>query len=146
MPEASKPELAAEIMVEVPFHDLDPMEVVWHGNYVRYFERARQHLLLSLDYDYPQMRASGYMWPVVDIQLRYIRPALYAQKLLVKAEIVEWENRLKIRYEIRDAQSGERLTKGHTVQVAVEISSREMCYVCPAILWERLGVTPPCVN
>ncbi len=146
MPEASKPELAAEIMVEVPFHDLDPMEVVWHGNYVRYFERARQHLLLSLDYDYPQMRASGYMWPVVDIQLRYIRPALYAQKLLVKAEIVEWENRLKIRYEIRDAKSGERLTKGHTVQVAVEISSREMCYVCPAILWERLGVTPPCVN
>lgn len=146
MPEARKPELAAEILVEVPFHDLDPMEVVWHGNYVRYFERARQHLLLSLDYDYPQMRASGYMWPVVDIQLRYIRPALYAQKLLVKAEIVEWENRLKIRYEIRDAQSGERLTKGHTVQVAVEISSREMCYVCPAILWERLGVTPPCVN
>ena len=50
----------AEIEIEVPFHDLDPMDVVWHGNYVRYFERARHALLQTLDYDYPQMRDSNY--------------------------------------------------------------------------------------
>lgn len=134
--------LAAEIVIDVPFHDLDPMEVVWHGNYARYFERARHALLLALDYDYPQMKESGYMWPVVDMQIRYVRPARFAQKLRVRAEIVEWETRLKIRYEIRDAVSNERLTKGHTIQVAVLVSSGEMCFVCPPILWERLGVNP----
>ena len=134
--------LSASITIEVPFHDLDPMEVVWHGNYVRYFERARHALLLALDYDYPQMKASGYAWPVVDLAVRYVRSARFAQKLIVSAKIVEWENRLRIRYEVRDAASGERLTKGETVQVAVEIASGELCFVSPPILFEKLGVTP----
>jgi acyl-CoA thioester hydrolase len=134
--------LTATIAIEVPFHDLDPMEVVWHGNYVRYFERARHALLLGLDYDYPQMKASGYAWPVVDLSVRYVRSARFAQKLTVSAKIVEWENRLRIRYEVRDAASGERLTKGETVQVAVEIASGELCFVSPPILFEKLGVAP----
>lgn len=134
--------LSASIEIEVPFHDLDPMEVVWHGNYVRYFERARHALLLALDYDYPQMKASGYAWPVVDLSVRYVRSARFAQKLTVSAKIVEWENRLRIRYEVRDAASGERLTRGETVQVAVEIASGELCFVSPPILFEKLGVAP----
>ncbi|WP_417067220.1 acyl-CoA thioesterase [Niveibacterium terrae] len=134
--------LAASIAIEVPFHDLDPMEVVWHGNYVRYFERARHALLLALDYDYPQMKASGYAWPVVDLSVRYVRSARFAQKLIVSAKIVEWENRLRIRYEVRDAATGERLTKGETVQVAVEIANGELCFVSPPILFEKLGVAP----
>ena len=135
-------ELSHEIELTPAFHDLDPMEVVWHGNYVRYFERARHALLLALDYDYPQMKASGYAWPVVDLSVRYVRSARFAQKLTVSAKIVEWENRLRIRYEVRDAASGERLTKGETVQVAVEIASGELCFVSPAILFEKLGVAP----
>ena len=134
--------LAASIEIEVPFHDLDPMEVVWHGNYVRYFERARHALLLGLDYDYPQMKASGYAWPVVDLSVRYVRSARFAQKLIVSAKIVEWENRLRIRYEVRDAATGERLTRGETVQVAVEIANGELCFVSPPILFEKLGVKP----
>jgi len=131
----------AEIEIEVPFHDLDPMDVVWHGNYVRYFERARHALLQTLDYDYPQMRDSGYAWPVIDMSVRYARPARFAQRLRVSARIVEWENRLRIRYEVRDAASGERLTKGETIQVAVEIANGEMCFVSPSVLFEKLGVS-----
>jgi acyl-CoA thioester hydrolase len=58
--------LSAEVMQEVPFHDVDVMEVVWHGYYVKYFELARCALLRRIDYDYPQMRASGYAWPVAE--------------------------------------------------------------------------------
>lgn len=131
----------AEVEIDVPFHDLDPMEVVWHGNYVCYFERARHALLQGLDYDYPQMRDSGYAWPVIDLSVRYARPARFAQRLRVSARIVEWENRLRIRYEVRDVASGERLTKGETVQVAVGIADGEMCFVSPPILFEKLGVS-----
>lgn len=131
----------AEVGIEVPFHDLDPMKIVWHGNYVRYFERARHALLMGLDYDFPQMADSGYAWPVVDLSVRFVKPARFAQKLKVSARIVEWENRLRIRYEVRDATTGQRLTKGETVQVAVSLETGEMCFVCPPILFEKLGVT-----
>ena len=134
----------AEVEWIIPFHDLDPMEVVWHGNYPRYFEYARTALLQSFDYDYPQMRESGYAWPVIDMAVRYARPLVYQQRVLIRAELVEWENRLKIKYEIRDAQSGERLTRGHTVQVAVKLPEMSMCFISPAILFEKLGVPVPC--
>jgi len=132
--------ISHEITLTPAFHDLDPMNVVWHGNYVRYFEVARCALLQQIDYDYPQMRDSGYAWPVVDLRVKYVRPLVYGQSMIVRASIVEWENRLKIDYEIRDAASGQRLTKGYSIQVAVDMASQEMLYVCPPVLLEKLGV------
>lgn len=135
-------DLGHEIEIVPAFHDLDLMEIVWHGHYVKYLELARCALLSRFNYDYPQMRDSGYAWPIVDMRLKYVRPATFAQKLTVRAEIVEWENRLKIEYLIRDSATGEKLNQAYTIQVAVDMSRREMLYVCPAILWERLGVSP----
>lgn len=129
-----------EVVVTPAFFDIDPMEVVWHGNYVKYMEIARSELMGQLDYSYSQMRESGFAWPVVDMRLKYVRSAVLGQKLNVRAEIVEWENRLKVEFLITDVKTGERLTKAHTIQVAVDIKKNEMCYVCPPVLWERLGV------
>jgi acyl-CoA thioester hydrolase len=117
------------------------MAVVWHGHYVKYLELARCALLARFNYDYPQMRESGYAWPIVDLRLKYVRPAAFGQELLVRARIVEWEIRLKIDYEIRDAAQGHRLTKASTIQVAVDLRNGEMQYLCPPILWQRLGVS-----
>ena len=60
----------------------------------------------------------------------------------VRATITEWENRLKIAYDIVDAESGTTLTRAHTIQVAVDAATNEMLYLCPPVLWERLGVQP----
>ena len=130
--------LQAEVAVEVPFHDVDVMEVVWHGHYVKYFELARCALLRRIDYDYPQMRESGYAWPVVECHVKYVRPARYGMRLTVCATLQEYENRLKMTYEIHDAAGGERLTKGYTVQVAVDMRSGALQFVSPACLTERL--------
>ena len=138
----SKPDLSHEIEVRPAFYDLDPMDIVWHGHYVKYLELARCALLERLDYGYPQMRASGYAWPVVDMRLKYVRSASFGQRILVRAEITEWEQRLRIDYRLRDAASGEPLTKAHTIQVAVDMATREMQYVCPPVLLARLGLTP----
>jgi acyl-CoA thioester hydrolase len=118
------------------------MGVVWHGNYFRYFEIAREALLNQFDYGYRQMKASGYLWPVVDTRVKYRDVLTFEQHFRVRARIEEFENRLKIAYEIIDATSGKRTTTGYTIQVAVEEKSREMCFVSPAILFERMGVTP----
>jgi len=138
----TKPDLSHSIELSPAFHDLDPMNVVWHGNYPKYLEIARCALLAKFNYDYPAMRDSGYAWPIVDMRLKYVRSAEFNQKLIVRAEIVEWENRLKIEFVISDAASGTVLTKAYTIQVAVDMAKGEMLYVCPPVLWERLGVEP----
>ncbi|STQ91332.1 acyl-CoA thioesterase [Iodobacter fluviatilis] len=137
------PCLSIEIALSPAFHDLDPMDIVWHGNYPKYLEIARCALLSQFNYDYPQMKASGYAWPIVDMRLKYVKPARFEQKLIVRAEITEWESRLKINYLIKDAVSGQKINQAHTIQVAVDMNTGEMQYVCPAILWERLGVEEP---
>lgn len=131
-----------EVEIEIPFHDVDVMQVAWHGHYAKYLEIARCALLDSIDYNYPQMEDSGYAWPVIDMRIRYARPLRFQQKIRVIAEVVEWENRLKVDYRIEDKQSGQRLTKAYTVQVAVDMTSEEMLYVSPDILFEKLGVSP----
>jgi acyl-CoA thioester hydrolase len=130
----------AEIEIQIQFYDLDPMEVVWHGRYVQYLEAARCALLEQVDYNYPQMKASGYAWPIIDLHLRYSAPATFMQRIKVRAAIVEWQNRLKIDYLISDAASGRRLTRASSVQVAVNLANGEMCFASPPVLLQKLGI------
>ena len=92
----SKGVLQAQIELQVQFYDVDMMEIVWHGHYVKYFEQARCALLDKLDHNYKQMRDSGYAWPVIDLQVRYVRGAQFGQRIIVRADMVELESRLKI--------------------------------------------------
>lgn len=128
--------LQESVNIEVPFFDVDMMEVVWHGHYIKYFEVARCALLDKIKHNYTQMRDSGYAWPVVDIQVRYMQGARFGQQITVQADLIEWESRLKINYLIFDTQTGERLTRGSSVQVAVAIAEREMQFVTPTV-WQE---------
>ncbi len=125
--------IQTEIEVVVPFFDVDMMEIVWHGHYVKYLEVARCALLDKIGHNYANMREAGYAWPIIDLQLRYMRGAKFGQRLIVRADLVEWENRLKINYLISDAATGERMTRASSVQVAVEIASLEMQLASPAV-------------
>ena len=128
----------ADVMIEVPFHDVDTMNVVWHGHYLKYFEIARCKLLDQFHYNYNQMRDSGYAWPVIESHVRYVQGIEFEQKIRVRAILKEWENRLKIEYLIFDAVSDRKLTKGYTSQVAVHIEKREMCFQSPQVLLDCL--------
>ncbi|MDE2140675.1 MAG: acyl-CoA thioesterase, partial [Gammaproteobacteria bacterium] len=128
----------AQVGIEVPFQDVDLMQVVWHGNYFRYFEAARAALLRKINYDYPEMQASRYLWPIVELKARFVQPMRYAQRIQVRAELQEWESRLKIAYRVQDAASGKRLSSGYTIQCAVDARSGELQLVSPPVLRERL--------
>lgn len=130
------------VELDIPFHDVDIMRIAWHGHYAKYLEIARCALLEQIDYNVPQMEASGYAWPVIDMRIRYAQPLYFQQKIRVEASLTEWEHRLKIDYIIKDAVSGKRLTKAYTVQVAVAIESGEMLYASPAVLLQKLGLEP----
>ncbi|WP_163558688.1 acyl-CoA thioesterase [Halomonas sp. NO4] len=128
----------AEVELEIPFHDVDMMQVAWHGHYVRYLEVARCQLLDAIDYNYPQMGESGFAWPVIDLRLRYAAPALFAQRIAIEARLSEWEHRLKVDYTIRDADTRKRLTRAWSIQVAVGLDDGEMRLASPPAFVERL--------
>lgn len=130
------------VRIEIPFHDLDPAGYVWHGHYAKYLEIARCALLKTFDYNYDAMMSSGFLWPIVDLQARFLRPLRFGDEIEVEAALAEWEYRLRIEYLIRHARTGERLTTAVTTQVAVDRASGEMCLRSPDILFQRLGVDP----
>ncbi|MCF6775308.1 acyl-CoA thioesterase [Thiotrichales bacterium 19X7-9] len=117
--------------LEIPFFDVDSMRIVWHGNYIKYFEIARCRLLDKLGYNYVDMENEGLIWPVIDIRVKYIKPIYFKQVILIDAFIVEYENRLKIQYIIYDKQTGDKLTKAYSIQIAVNADTSEMYYQSP---------------
>jgi acyl-CoA thioester hydrolase len=130
--------LESEVEVRVPFQDSDPMGVTWHGNYFRYLELARSALLGKIGYNYREMLASGYLWPIVEARIKYIKPTTFGQCLRVKATLEEYENRLKIAYSITDSGSGERVTTAFTIQAAVLKERGEMCLSSPQVLVDKV--------
>lgn len=130
--------IEADVELDVPFHDSDPMGVTWHGNYFRYLELARSALLTRISYNYLEMERSGYYWPIVEAHIKYVKPTRFGQRLRVHARLEEYENRLKIAYLITDAATGARVTKAHTTQVAVDKKNGEMCFCSPSALVDRV--------
>jgi acyl-CoA thioester hydrolase len=123
--------ISTEVTRRTQFHDLDPMNIVWHGNYLRYFEEARATLFDEIGFGYRAMEASGFAWPIVDLSIKYVRPLRLAQEFTVRATLREYENRICMDYRVFDAASREVLTKGRTVQVAVSIATGEMSFESP---------------
>jgi acyl-CoA thioester hydrolase len=129
--------ISKEISFEVPFYDVDPMGIVWHGNYVKYFELARCALLDAIGYGYREMSASGYTFPVTHLAVKYVRSLHYGDVVRAKATLVEYENCLKINYELRNGD-GIVTTKGDSSQMAFDVSHNESCFVCPRCFIEKV--------
>jgi acyl-CoA thioester hydrolase len=129
--------LTAVETIQVPFHDVDPAGVVWHGRYFKYFEAARCALLDEFDYGYASMAASGYSWPVVDTMVRYLRPLLLEQTATVTACLREWEMRLVVDYKIED-EAKVLYTKARTVQVPVDAVTNVLTIGSPTVLIENV--------
>jgi len=130
--------ISAEISIQAQFYDLDPMQIVWHGNYARFFEQARCALLDKIGYNYPDMAESGIGWPIVDMRIKYIRSIRFAQTIRVRATLAEYENRIRIDYRILDEATGALLTKARTDQVAVCATTGELRFEAPAVFIDKV--------
>lgn len=130
--------ISADIEFDVAFHDVDMVGVVWHGHYLRYLENARWALMNSLDYGLDRMVASGCAWPIVDLQVRYVKPARFGERLRARASLVEWEQRLAVNYLLTSVSGGTRILRARTVQAAVDGRTGELLFACPAEFVERV--------
>ena len=128
-----------EMKLTVQFYDLDPMNVVWHGNYLKYLETARCDLLKKIGYDYDNMRADGVVCPIAKMDLKYIKPCKFNQVLFLETIVEELEPALIIKYNIFDEESGEKVFSAKSMQICVDIKTGESIYSAPEGLKQKLA-------
>lgn len=109
--------------IEVRYAETDMMGVVYHGSYLPWLEVARTALLSARGIPYRELEAQGFFLPVIEVNLRYHKPARYADLVTVHAVIREKPSlRLRIDYELH--RGAEKLASGHTVHVFIDKAGR----------------------
>ena len=130
--------ISEEMTFKVEFYDVDSMRVVWHGNYVKYIEKGRCALLDKIGYGYLQMVEDGYAFPVTDIKIKYVRSLMFGETARIKATLIEYENRIKIKYEIFNNETGVLTTRAESTQMAVKMSTGETSFICPKTFTDKV--------
>jgi acyl-CoA thioester hydrolase len=115
--------LSAELTLEVPFHDVDSQQIVWHGHYLKYFELARTELFKKSG-ALRGLRDGGYTWVVIESKCRHIAPLVFAQTFVIRAFLLDVDYRVNIGYQLEDAASGSKIAKGHTTLATLDANKK----------------------
>ncbi|WP_169777987.1 acyl-CoA thioesterase [Campylobacter curvus] len=117
--------------IKAQFFDVDSMDVVWHGNYVKYLEIARCELLSKIGYDYKKMKTDGFAYPIVKLNVKYIKPIFFGDEIEIETILVEFESFLKFHYIIKNRSTKAKLSEANTSQVAVDMRTMQTCFFLP---------------
>ena len=115
--------IQARATVVVRYAETDMMGIVYHANYLPWFEIARTAMLRELGVPYIKLEEAGYRLPVLEVAAKFLRPAVYDDTLEVTATVRERPAlRIEIDYEVRRA--GELLATGRTLHAFVDREGR----------------------
>lgn len=139
--------LSAKARLTIPFHDIDVMNIAWHGHYLKYFEIGRTALMQSLQLDWPDLKKEGIVMPVVEAHANYRRAIAYGQELWVEATIEEYEYpELKVNYRLLSSDAAQVFATGWTRQIYRKIAEESSCFEVPEFIRQRFqknrGVSP----
>ena len=123
---------------KIDFFEVDSMRIVWHGNYINYFERARCAFLDKIGYNYIAMEESGYIFPVTEVKCKYVKSLHFGDMCRARAILVEYENMIKFNFELYNAKTGELTTKGSVSQMCIDAKTGETQFVCPQIWRDKV--------
>lgn len=102
------------------YADTDRSQVVYHANYLRYFEYGRASLMREIGYPYREIEQSGYVYPIIEVGVQYYRPLYYDDPMVIYTRPSELERvRLRFDYVITHEESGQIACKGFTRHCAV---------------------------
>jgi acyl-CoA thioester hydrolase len=115
-----------DVTVRVRYAETDQMGVVYHSNYLIWFEVGRVEIMRSLGFDYKQMEVQDDCYLVVaEVQCRYHHPARYDELLTVRTRILDAKNRmLKFGYELFRQADLKLLATGHTTHISCRRDGR----------------------
>lgn len=110
--------LQSEVVVRVRFSETDPVGVVWHGNYVKYLEDAREEFGRKWGLSYRYISECGYFAPVFDMHVRFDKSARVDQWLKVICRYRPSKGaKLCFDYTVTDAEDGTLIATAETVQL-----------------------------
>jgi acyl-CoA thioester hydrolase len=109
--------------VTVRYSETDMMGIVYHANYLAWFEIGRTHLLKELGLPYRQLEADGYFLPVLEVAAKYLRPAVYDDTLTI-VTVMRESPLLRIRLEYEVKRGGELIATGSTVHAFIDREGR----------------------
>ena len=114
-----------ETQIRVRYGETDQMGYVYYGNYPLYYEVARTDMIRKLDWSYSKMEKNGIILPVLSLNVKYIKPALYDNLLTIKTYLKEIPKaRIMFDYEVFNEQN-ELINKGSTTLVFVDAKTKK---------------------
>lgn len=111
--------IVSRAQIVVRYAETDMMGVVYHGNYLPWFEVGRTTLLKELGLPYRQLEAEGYRLPVLEVSAKYLRPALYDDTLTIVTTLRE-RPLLRIRLEYEVQRGDELLATGWSAHAFID--------------------------
>ncbi len=128
------------VRMQVPFHDLDPLQVVWHGNYLKYFDITRFALFSAAGVDLmAYQREKQIMFPITRTAVKHVYSLGPFDEFDCKATVAEAYYKITLNFEIRLASSGKLCARGSSDQVAVTLPEKELQFEIPEDIRTALG-------
>lgn len=104
--------------LDVQFHEVDSLRIVWHGHYMKYFEIAREAFGKHYGLSYTQVYEQGFLMPIVKINCDYKKPIIYNDDVIVEAEYIDVQAaKIIFNYTIKGKHSGDIRATGYSEQV-----------------------------
>ena len=115
--------ITSTTQVTVRYAETDMMGVVYHGSYIPWLEVGRTQLLKELGLPYRQLEESGFRLPVLEVALKYLRPARYDDLVTIVTRLNERPLlRIRLEYEVRRGE--ELLATGYSVHAFIDLQGR----------------------
>ncbi len=129
-----------EAKISVPFHDCDPMQIVWHGNYFKYFEIARDGLLYKLGVDLQSyFQKAQYLFPIIKTSIKHVSPLRHRDEFICRATLTDARFKLVFSFEIRLIKDNKLCAKGKSEQAAVKYPEMAIMFNIPEDIRSALG-------
>jgi len=113
--------LTALTKISIRFSEVDALRIVWHGNYVKYFEDGREAFGTKYGISYLNVMDSGYVTPVVKMSMEFKKPLKYGDKAIVETRFVNTEAaKIVLDYTIYMESNNEVVATGNSVQVFLD--------------------------
>lgn len=138
MPSKSQNEISFTSEIRVRFAETDPLGIVWHGNYIQYFEDGREAFGRHHGISYLDQKNHNFSTPIVESKCEHKLPLTYGDIATIKTTYVDSEAaKMIFTYEIFNP-AGQLVCKGKTIQVFVELGG-ELSLVIPKFFidWKK---------
>ena len=124
----------------VRFSETDAMGVVWHGNYLRYFEDARENFGKIFNIEYTYIHAQGFFVPITESSIKHKNIITYGDRIEIRTKFIyNKAAKIEFHYEIFNLTTNKISATGTSIQVFIDANSRDMILSKPHffIEWEK---------